>query len=562
MTSVFNTTATQVGVKGSDVYTASGVENPLVALSVLLVRGAPEDRIRQGLDAVLASGRPEDLEDAFVLAFQTRDIRGGKGERELFQTMLLYFLETKPHIALAILELVPEYGCWDDLYKITDQRAIKKVIDLTINQLKKDLATPDDKPISLCAKWAPREDRSAPLAKMMAKLLFPEEDNVSRRLKAYRKLVVGLNKRLQTTEINMCARTFADIEPSKVPGRCLQKNMKAFLNEQGNRHNHVMVRRGNLRYPDDADRMACREHFQDHFAKAAKGEAKVNGSKTVFPHELVKKASRIPSDAENERNGVLAVWKQMVKDAKDAGGLGRSIAMCDFSGSMQSSGANGDTPYWVSKAMGLLIAEICSEEFKDSFLTFDSTPRLHRMSSDADLFERLVTTEYLGQGTSTDFQKAMDLVLEQLKVTRCRPGQEPENLIVLTDMNWDQACSSNQKSYYTDNGYRHVVKTDSWQTHVEMIREAFKRAGEDMWGTPLKMPRIVIWNIASTSTDFHAKADTEGVVMLSGWSPNLFKILQEEGPDGVKALTPLMALRMQIDAERYGPVRMAVRGAM
>ena len=562
MTSVFNTTAMQVGVKGSDVYTASGIENPLVALSALLVRGASEDLIRQGLDAVLASGRPEDVEDAFVLAFQTRDIRGGKGERDLFQKMLLYFLEHKHHVAIAILELVPEYGCWDDLYKITDQRALKKVIDITVQQLKNDLATPAEKSISLCAKWAPREDRSALLAKMMAKLLFPEEANISRRLKAYRKLVVGLNKRLQTTEVMMCARTFAEIEPAKVPGRCLQKNMKAFLNEQGNRPNAIHVGRGRLRYPDDADRMECRQHFQDHFAKSAKGEAKVNGSKTVFPHELVKKAINIPTDAKDEKNGVLGVWKQMVKDAKDGGGLGRSIAMCDFSGSMHSSGPNGDTPYWVSMAMGLLIAETCSEEFKDSFLTFDSNPTLHTMSPDADLFERLATISHLGQGTSTDFQKAMDLVLARLKETRCRPGQEPENLIVLTDMNWDQACSSSMVSPYSGNRYRHVVKTDPWQTHVEMIREAFKRAGEDMWGAPLKMPRIVIWNIASTSTDFHAKTDTEGVVMLSGWSPSLFKILQEEGPDGVKALTPLMALRMQIDTERYGPVRMAVRGAM
>ena len=69
------------------------------------------------------------------------------------------------------------------------------------------------------------------------------------------------------------------------------------------------------------------------------------------------------------------------------------------------------------------------------------------------------------------------------------------------------------------------------------------------------MPTIVIWNIAATSADFHAKADTEGVVMLSGWSPNLFKVLQTEG---IVQWTPYQALRAQLDDPRYDPVRKEV----
>jgi hypothetical protein len=260
-----------------------------------------------------------------------------------------------------------------------------------------------------------------------------------------------------------------------------------------------------------------------------------------------------------EKNSLIGVWNQMVKDAKEGGGLGRSLAMCDFSGSMQSSGSNGDTPYWVSMAMGLLISEVTTKEFKDVFLTFDSSPQFHYLPK-GDIFQRVASISgHLAQGTSTDFQKAMDLVLARCKRERVKPGEEPENLIVLTDMNWDQACGSDTAGLYTGNRYRHVVKTDTWQTHVEMIRESFKRAGEDMWGSEadgglggLKMPRIVIWNIAATSTDFHARADTEGVVMLSGWSPSLFKVLQKEG---VVIQTPYQALRCQLDDERYDPVR-------
>jgi hypothetical protein len=325
--------------------------------------------------------------------------------------------------------------------------------------------------------------------------------------------------------------------------------------------------------------MACRGHFQQHFKKTATGELKAKGADTLFPHEVVKKAFNLLSrktpstwhnegDSDNEcdqsetpeegeRNHLRGVWAAMVEEAREGNGLGRSLAMCDFSGSMSHS-TNRDTPYWVSMALGLLISEVTTEEFKNTFLTFDSTPQMHTLP-EGDLLTKLASFDpnSMSQGTSTDFQKAMDLVLAQCKAKRVKPGQEPENLIVLTDMAWDAACGSNHHGHYTGNAYRNIVKTEGWQTHVEMIREAFKRAGEDMWGEGQgwKMPTIVIWNIAATCQDFHATATSPGVVMLSGWSPSLFKVLQTKG---VVEMTPEKALRIQLQDERYDLVRQKV----
>lgn len=539
-----------VGMKGSDVYSGSG--NSLLDLSVLLVRGADQQRI----EPLFLQALKDNDEDAFVLAFQTRDIRGGKGERALFKMLFATALKARPQLALAVLDLVPEYGCWRDLFSMN----IPQVLEMAANQLLAD-AKSEDKPISLCAKWAPREGKDTEGAKALAAVLFPEEKRLSERLKRYRKLVAGLNRRLDTTEIKMCDRKFADIEPAKVPGLCLQKHMRAFLNED-------LKRSQVLRNPDDKDRMDCREHFQEHFKKAAEGKTKVNGSKTLYPHEVIKKLNTLTSRAYqqaapvqsvvepsvDERNALVAVWNGMVADAKALGGLGRTIAMCDFSGSMQSSNC-GDTPYWVSMAMGLLISELTSAEFKDTFLTFDSNPMWQSLPQ-GDIYTRMSSIGRVGQGTSTDFQKAMDLVLATLKEKRVRPSEEPKDLIVITDMAWDQAIGSDMTSHYTGHSYRHVVKTSPWQTHIQMIREAFKRAGEDMWGTPWTPPRIVIWNVAATCTDFHATADTEGVIMLSGWSPSLFKVLTEEG---ARVQNPMEALRIILDSERYDLVRERLR---
>ena len=562
---------TAVGTKGSDVYTAVGAEDPRVALCVLLTRGAHVSNIRSGIDAILKMEDTQALKDVFVMAFQTRDIRGGKGERVVAYEMLKALLENKEYSSLAsdILDLVPEYGCWRDLFVLAQTHATLRVLDITEQQFHKDQATLAGGKVSLMAKHAPREEKYPELYKALANRLFASEPKYSRRLKALRQSLSAMNRVAHTVEIQMCSKQFAEIKPEEVPGRALQKYTKAFLN-QPSTYRHPL----HSRPLADKDRVECAEHFSEHFMKAVKGEAKLNGSKTVFPHELIRKVTSsmglsryyayggegsVGSSAmsQEEKDAVVGVWNQMVKDAKEGGGLGRSLAMCDFSGSMQSSGPNGDLPYWVSMALGLLISEVTTKEFEDVFLTFDSTPKFHHLPK-GDIFTRVASIHRsLGQGMSTDFQKAMDLVLERCKAMRVKPGQEPENLIVLTDMNWDVACGSHQRSSYTDNLYRHNVKTDPWQTHVEMIRESFKRAGEDMWGAGqgLKMPRIVIWNIAATSTDFHAKADTEGVVMLSGWSPSLFKVLQK---DGVIIQTPYAALRCQLDDERYDPVRARV----
>ena len=606
--------ATMIGAKGSDVYSANafnGVLEKMVALSALLTRGISATTVHTAVNAIasMSDDKSQAIECLMVLAFQTRDIRGGKGERDASKHIFEALVENPAtcQVTLDLLDLVPEYGCWQDLFKLP-RECLPRVKQIVVKQFYNDEAAiaaynaakanevagwggeePSQKPpqkpkVSLLAKWLPREGQPGVIDMVCA--LVPGTMMHGTRMKHYRKRVSAVNKFLQTVEVQMCAKDWEEIVPGSVPGRAVKKYVKAFLNEKATtKKGERAPPKGTLRHPDDPARMACREHFQEHFAKTAKGEVKAKGADTLFPHEVVKKASLLiatekiqahypkwhrdgdsedecdqdETEGEAERNHLRGVWSAMVEKAKEGGGLGRSLAMCDFSGSMMSYGSNGDTPYWVSMALGLLISEVTTEEFKDTFLTFDSTPQMHTLP-EGDLLTKLKSFDpsSMSQGTSTDFQKAMDLVLAQCKAKRVKPGQEPENLIVLTDMAWDQACGSADYSLYTGNSYRNVVKTAAWQTHVEMIREAFKRAGEDMWGEGqgLKMPTIVIWNIAASCQDFHATASTPGVAMLSGWSPSLFKVLQTRG---VVEMTPEEALRIQLEDARYDLVRERVR---
>ncbi len=554
----------KIGNKGSDVYSTTG--DPRLDLSVNCVRNVSPEKLDSTMKAILALNTLQALEDAFVLAFHARNIRGGKGERDVFQTLFKTLYLEKPKIAQKCLPLISHYGCWNDVFEFAESApdSAEHVLSMVVEQFKKDNTTPEGQSISLLAKWAPRESKYPQLMKSLAYMMFPTVKFHSSKMKVYRKMVSRLNARINTVERLMCDDRWDEIKPETVPGRAGKLYNRAFLNLPSTHYGDSDTVQNTIIYrkPDDPKRMACREHFTEHYAKAAEGKAKVHGATTLFPHEVVKRVLNSSNQTEEEKNHLRGVWRGFVEKLQKAGGLGRSIFMSDFSGSMQSSSA-GDIPYLVSMALGILGSETCTEEFKNKLMSFDSTPNWHIFPEGGDIFEKVQSIQRsgLGVGLSTDFQKAMDLVLETLKAKRVRPGQEPENLIVLTDMNWDAAYGSSETSSYTGNTYRHVVKTESWQTHVEMIKEAFKRAGEDMWGTGQGFvpPRIVIWNLAaSPQTDYHAQADVPGVAMLSGWSPTQFEVLQKEGP---RQLTAMEILRLELDDAKYDRVRQIVREA-
>ena len=553
-------TSVSTGVNGSDVYTSSG--SSLVDLSVKLVRGASMGEIQRLITDIIKSG---DVVDACVLMFHTRDIRGGKGERILFKTMYSAVSHHYPKLAAYLHTLIPEYGSWQDVVALIEYdmpgTASEELKKMLIAQLRADEATGEatGEAISLAAKWAPREGKSTDaLARKIASDMFPSLLRRQEQMSSYRKLVAGLNRRLKTLETFMAGGNWASIDPASVPGRAGKLYSRALLNLVGTTCEGSSISHENidtLRHPENSDRMACREHFIEHFAAAKEGKAIVRGADTLFPHEIVKKA-RGTVLAEAERDQLSAIWRSMVERAREGGGLKRSIFMSDFSGSMRTAGSVGDTPYWVSMALGMLGAEISEGPFKNRLMTFDSMPTWHTFPDGGDLFARLETMgRHIGQGISTNFQAAMELILAELKKGQVRPGEEPENIIVLTDMGWDMACGAGEAGFHTD--ARHV-RRDDWETHVEMIRESFKRLGENMWGPGLgfKMPRIVIWNLAASyTTDFHATASTPGITMLAGWSTALFDVLQREGP---RELTPLEILRLTLNGPRYKAVRDAV----
>jgi len=112
----------------------------------------------------------EDKIVAMKWLFFARDVRGGLGERRLFRTILSNMAHTNPEYIVPLLELVPEYGRYDDLWCLLDTELQKDVLDVISKQLTEDIQNlKEGKGISLLAKWLPSPNASSKTTKRYAK---------------------------------------------------------------------------------------------------------------------------------------------------------------------------------------------------------------------------------------------------------------------------------------------------------------------------------------------------------------------------------------------------------
>ena len=63
----------------------------------------------------LEKASEEDIIDTFIICFNVRDPRGGKGERDIGRKMFTWLFLNKPEKFEKVFHLIPEYGRWDDL---------------------------------------------------------------------------------------------------------------------------------------------------------------------------------------------------------------------------------------------------------------------------------------------------------------------------------------------------------------------------------------------------------------------------------------------------------------
>lgn len=588
-----------IGVNGSNVYTPEMMSNNLTTLFGSIVREGGDvepnnSKLVPFLDRIIKDYKEtqnkEILIDLFTVMFYTRDIKEGLGERDLFYKFFSHLFVVYPDISAKILRnkdilsYISEYGCYHDIYKIyeyinhyeefNDVDMLPELTEMYVIQIYQDLLRTDGK-ISLAAKWLPREDKlhswfMMPFLETMKRIIPEIELNnlysrfniKARKLgkngeinfedrKFYRKIVAYLTSQYtELVERKMCAGKFGEINPKMVPSLANKKYKLAFLDQ---------TKDGERRNPDDIDRTLCREKFIENNQKVLKGESKLNAS-NLLPHMFVKEyEARSELTDDNEIDYWTALWNEMrrniVEKLKENGAtLNDTICLADFSGSMESitCGGSNMAPIHVSKGLALLLSEIVENEFKNSFITFDSNPHWHTFKDDMTIVEKLNSMRCVSQGTSTNIQKAMNLIYQKMKTEQIRPNNLPKRLLILTDMGWDQLDNAN--NYYSS---KHN-ENDKYKTHIEEIKTKFEQLGLEMWGIPFEVPQIIVWNVSGKFQEYHNDTTTEGVYMISGWSPVIIKYLLagENVIEKLKNETPYHGMRRVLDDERYENLRL------
>lgn len=107
----------------------------------------------------------------------------------------------------------------------------------------------------------------------------------------------------------------------------------------------------------------------------------------------------------------------------------------------------------------------------------------------------------------------------------------PKNVLVISDMEFNSCVRSN--SYGMDKAL------------FKVIEAKYKNYG-------YKLPRLVFWNVNSRTGTIPVKENEMGVALVSGFSPNVAKMVMSG------ALDPMDALMETLNAPRYEPVRKAL----
>lgn len=584
----------------------SDTGSDLLSLSQMVRGSDPSTLCHQ----IMQSSNVRDVSDLIILAFVTRNIRGGKGEKDLSYLMFRYIWRHYPATAKKLLRLfASHYGYWKDLLLMTElsqkntisrQPETKALLEESIAimraQLQSDLdavakyearkkekdgadadgdaemkcetsvdndakSKTDSGPnISLLAKWLPRENSHFDKKLNFVKL-FLESDAMgetvvggdktwkSRSQKTYRKQVAKLTSYLSLPEVLLSAQRADEINFHKMASKATFKLSKALLNENQD---------GSVRRQNDKKRQRCAELFANHIvSEGLKGGA-------LMPDEIV--AEILKGRVSPMREKVLnAQWKDLWKNVVDQvkakaeqEGLdfdpSKMVPLSDVSGSMYGK------PMEVSIALGIGVSEITHPAFRHLVLTFESTPQWHKLNPEDGIVQKVESLSRAGWGGSTNFEAAYDKILEVCVEHRLSKEDVP-SLIVFSDMQFNQA-----NMYFDWNGRRANRMVPMHETLKTKFADAARiLEWEDSDPTP-----IVYWNVRDTG-GHPVEKDTEGAVLLAGFSPSLLKMvmngeaLEDKEVEVVEAdgtvrkekvrVTPSEVLRKVLDDPLYDPVR-------
>lgn len=509
-----NISITENGAVG---YRTSGKELLDLNFAVASLRNMDESEIVRRFKKAFC----EDKILAMKWLFYARDVRQGLGERRLFRVVLADLVHSNPEMVIPTINLIPEYGRYDDLWCLLDNpesaQAVYQIVDKQLAQDWRNMSL--NKPISLLAKWMPSINASSVKTKENGKKLAKALGMSER---TYRKVLAKLRKYLDVVEVKMSDKNWSEINYETVPSRANLIYNSAFLRND-------------------------EERRRDYLGKLEKGEAKINAS-TLFPHDIVNKYTNGYGVRGSKDATIEALWKALPDTVK---GCGNTIVVADGSGSMRTrvDPKSSISALDVANALAIYFAEHSSGQFKDKYITFSERPQFVDFSKCDSLHAKLQMAQAHNEVANTNIEKVFDLILTAAINNRMSQDDLPANILIISDMEFDNCVTSGEPqlrhgywgTYYDTTG------TAPTQRLFDVIAKKYTNAG-------YKMPRLVFWNVNSRTGTIPVKENDLGVALVSGFSVNVAKMVMSGKTD------PFECLLETLNSERYAPVESALKG--
>ena len=443
---------------------------------------------------------------ALKCLFYIRDVRGGQGERRFFRVVMKDLAKFDTAAARRNLKFVPEFGRWDDLYVFVGTPLEADALQIMKDQLALDV---ECKTPSLLAKWLKSENTSSVESRRLG--------NITREFfgmshKQYRKTLSILRERINVLERLMSEGRWDEIEFDKIPSKAGMKYKNAFA-----RH--------------DLER-AKNENVQT-YADFAKDSTKKVNAKALYPSECVHEALNIMGNQQgwSSRGHHVALddtqrlmtnkyWDNLADYFN--GATFNGIALVDTSGSMSG------TPIEVAISLGLYCAEKNQGAFANHFISFESNPHWIETSGVdfCDKVYRITGTEW---GGSTNVEAAMDLILNVAKQNGCSQDEIPQNLVIISDMEFNYCVTSNNYG-----------RGDVNDTLFEKIAAKYRANGYEM-------PHVIFWNVNARQANIPMLGNGN-VSFVSGFSPSIFETIMS-GKTGYDLMME------KLDSERYAQIQ-------
>ena len=473
-------------------------------LDMFAMGGAMRTRSEEDIILMFQKAYAENAEYALKCLFYLGDCRGGQGERRFFRVCSKWLAKHETEAMRRNMNHIPEYRRWDDLYTLVGTPLEKEMFSFLKDQLALDITS---KTPSLLAKWLKSENTSSHKSRELAnktRIAFGMSH------KQYRKTLSVLRERINVLERLMSENRWDEIEFDKIPSRAGMIYKNAFA-----RH--------------DFDRM--KNEAVQSYADFAKDETKKVNAKVLYPYECVAEATKLMCNNWYRSDNSISLdntnrlminkyWDNLADYFNGASFNG--LAVVDTSGSM--TGHEASAPINVAISLGLYCAEKAKGPFAGHYVSFASRPQLIKTEG-VDFCDKVMRIYRTNLVDNTNIEATFDLLLNTAIQNHCQQEDLPQNLIIISDMEFDAA-----------RGYGYYSRGTDPETLLDGIARKWRARGYDM-------PHLVFWNVQARQNNIPMIGDGP-ISYVSGFSPAIFETIMS-GKTGYELMME------KLNSERY-----------